>query len=323
MNDLFFLIQPMKYSVVLLLFFSFYYSYSQQAPTYAQYTYQQLLANPAVAGSDKGIVITASQRKQWHSIAGSPNTESLSIHAPVLHKSIGLGAFVVNENAGMLHHLYLGTCYAYKINLLSGVFSFGLQVGAIQLGVNSANADPKDIDDNYLPVVNKKVWSLDFGTGLYYQSSRLTISVSSQHLKPYKSNAPNFSINNISYLMATYSLPLTTDFSLMPAINVRHTFKASTQYDVGLYIKEKHSCSVGVNYRNQAVWSFQLMLNSALFFPKIKDQWSIGYAYDYAANGLTNTNVLGNELLLIYKIAPKKKYSTLEKQLPNVSPKYF
>ncbi len=318
----------MKYSVVFLLCLSFCHLYSQQAPTYAQYPYHQLLINPAVAGSDKGIVLSISQRKQWQSVEGAPTTQAFSLHAPIVHKSIGIGTFVVNERAGMLQQLYLGTCYAYKINLLSGVFSFGIKAGAIQVGINPSNIDPKDIDDNSLLVANTKIWLLDMGAGVYYQSSRLTLSISSQHLNPSKNNIgngvyTNFTLNNISYLLATYTLPLTTDFSLMPAVNVRHTLQATTQYDIGLYAKEKHSCSMGVNYRNQAVWSFQLMLNSALFFPKIKDQWSIGYAYDYATSGLTNTNVLGNELLLIYKIAPKKRFSTLEKQLPHVSPKFF
>ena len=318
----------MKFRLVFLLGLILNKAYSQQAPTYSMYLNNQILVNPAVAGSDKGISINVSQRNQWQTLSG-PTAQALSIHAPIAHKSIGVGAILVNEKSNLLQQLYLSTCYAYKINLFSGVLSFGLNIGAMQIGIDNQNIDPRHLDDTQLPMTNKKFWSPHFGTGLYYQSSRLQLSISSQHLQPFKNKQAKdkgssyLDIRNVTYFIGSYNIPLTLDFSLVPALNFRHTQGGYSQMDAGIYIKEKHSCSIGVNYRNEGVLSFQLMLNSNLFFPKMRDQFSIGYAYDYAPSGLTNNRMLGNEIMIIYKIAPQKNISKVKNQLPNASPKFF
>lgn len=301
---------------------------AQQAPTYAVYLPNVLLVNPAFAGSAKATALAASYRKQWAAVEGAPITQTISVHAPLANESVGLGLSVVNEQAGLLQHLYLSTCYSYRINLGDGVLAMGLNLGAIQFGIDNSKLDPRDRDDIQLFTNNSRSWKADIGTGFYYQTKRFNLSISSQHLNQNKVNlnqsiAANYMHRNISYLISSYSIDVNSDFSLLPALCVRHTYGGATQYDLGFYAKEKHSGSLGINYRSNGIWSFQMMLQSNLFFPKMKDQWAIGYAYDYAVNGLTAATALGNEIILTYKIAPKKRLSKVEKQLPNVSPKFF
>ena len=55
-------------------------SYSQQEPLYTQYYNNFNLINPAYSGSNGHLTATANIRNQWAGEAGSPETQTFSIH---------------------------------------------------------------------------------------------------------------------------------------------------------------------------------------------------------------------------------------------------
>src|SRR6201988_2919117 len=75
-------------------------SFGQQDPQYSQYMFNQLVINPAYAGSKEAMCGIADLRKQWVSMPGSPRTGSVSFHGPLPFKSIGIGGHLVNEAIG-------------------------------------------------------------------------------------------------------------------------------------------------------------------------------------------------------------------------------
>lgn len=301
-------------------------TYGQQAPTYSNYLDNQFLTNPAVAGSIKAVVLNTSYRKQWGGMGSGPSTQTFSVQAPIFHNSAGLGLSYVSEKNGLLKVQYLSSAYSYRLNLGRGILAMGMSLGTLQYGLDIGGLDPKDIDDSQLQT-DIRVWKIDAGAGIYYLSKRLSLGLSTQHLHPFK-NRPNrqetyYYQRNVTTFIASYQIPFLREFMLMPTTRVRNTFDGAVQCDVGIYVKEPHSCSVGVLYRNTGLFSFQLMLNSQLFYPKLKDQWSIGYAHDYAHDSYTVSSGYSNEIILTYKIMTRKRISKIKEESPNVSPKFF
>ena len=91
----------MKKTVIIV--FSLIFSYvanAQQDAMYTHYMYNTLSVNPAYAGSRGALSITGLHRSQWIGFEGSPITQTLTVHTPVLTKNIGLGMSLINDKIG-------------------------------------------------------------------------------------------------------------------------------------------------------------------------------------------------------------------------------
>ena len=70
-------------------------SFSQQDPQYSQYMFNQLVINPAYAGSRDAISSVIDLRQQWLSMPGAPTTANISAHSPLKMENIGVGGHLV------------------------------------------------------------------------------------------------------------------------------------------------------------------------------------------------------------------------------------
>ena len=75
-------------------------SFAQQDPQYSQYMFNQMVINPAYAGSKNAISSAAFIRSQWTGIEGAPTTESVTIHGPLRNKKVGLGFAMIADQIG-------------------------------------------------------------------------------------------------------------------------------------------------------------------------------------------------------------------------------
>jgi len=63
---------------------------AQQDPQYSQYQFNQMIINPAYAGTKDALSALIDIRKQWSGFDGSPSTQSFSIHGPLKKKELAL-----------------------------------------------------------------------------------------------------------------------------------------------------------------------------------------------------------------------------------------
>ncbi|HEY8934252.1 MAG TPA: type IX secretion system membrane protein PorP/SprF, partial [Cyclobacteriaceae bacterium] len=56
-------------------------SYAQQYPVFTQYYFNELVINPAYAGSHVQLSLTAMYRNQWVNFPGAPKTYNFSGHS--------------------------------------------------------------------------------------------------------------------------------------------------------------------------------------------------------------------------------------------------
>ena len=102
---------------------------AQHQTFYSQYIYSGLLINPAYAGSQDALNITAAYRNQWTGFTGAPKNFSLAAHTPLRNKKTNLGILVSNEKFGITSKTDLNIAYAYRIKMKESSLSFGLQAG--------------------------------------------------------------------------------------------------------------------------------------------------------------------------------------------------
>src|ERR1700704_975127 len=104
---------------------------AQYEPLFTQYMFNETFINPAYAGSHENVATTLLYRNQWVGLDGSPKTQTLSIHAPVCKRKLGLGLSVMNETIGVSHQLGVYADFAYRILFDRSVLAFGLQGGFV------------------------------------------------------------------------------------------------------------------------------------------------------------------------------------------------
>jgi type IX secretion system PorP/SprF family membrane protein len=103
---------------------------AQQVATYSQYMTNALAINPAYAGSHEALSATVLARFQNVGLKGSPNTQTFSVHTPLLNKRVALGMLVIHDQLSVINQTGIHFSYAYRIPVSEknkGVLSFGLQ----------------------------------------------------------------------------------------------------------------------------------------------------------------------------------------------------
>ena len=69
----------------------------QMFPLSDHYDVNALAINPAYAGCQDALSLTASYRNQWVGFKDAPKSYILSVHSPVYNDRIGLGLLVENN----------------------------------------------------------------------------------------------------------------------------------------------------------------------------------------------------------------------------------
>ena len=289
---------------------------AQQDPVYSQFMYNGLAINPAVAGSAETFSATALYRKQWMGIKGAPETQTLSVDAPVYGKKIGLGLSVINDKVGIAQNLVINTLYAYRIQFKEGILSMGLQAGInnYKADYTSVQTNPQNgIDDAFASNVNRMIFN--FGSGLYYYSKRLYAGFSVPHILNQSldgvvdqtSGVPSRQYRHY-YLTAGYVFDAGENFKIKPSALLKLASGAPVQVDINSNFWYKEMYCLGVSYRTNDSFTVLLQLQLAR-------QLRLGYAYDYITSKLSQFTTGNHEILL--------RYEFVKKNTRIITPRYF
>ncbi|MBK7819130.1 MAG: PorP/SprF family type IX secretion system membrane protein [Sphingobacteriaceae bacterium] len=120
---------------------------AQQDPQYNLYQFNPLIINPAYAGARDGLSVVANVRNQWVGFDGSPKTNVLSCHAPILNKNVGIGFTIIGDRMGPRKMFgFSETSYILKLNNKLKL-SFGLNAGYNRYQFNYNEITFKTIDN--------------------------------------------------------------------------------------------------------------------------------------------------------------------------------
>lgn len=289
-------------------------SSAQQDEQMSMYLYNKLYYNPAYAGSRDAISAVAIARFQWVQFDGAPNTQWFSIHAPLLHKSLGVGAHMVNDRIGNRSRtaIYGDLSGSVGLNKKGDRLAAGVSGGIDMLGYDFSDVQVNDQADMFYGASNN-VNAPNLGAGLYYYGNRHYVSLSVPRLIQSINKNTADSITQLLntrhfFLSGGYVFDLNSVFKLQPSTMIKFTPNAPITVDVNATLLMYDQFGVGLMYRyNESM--------GANFVYHLKQLLSVGYTYDFPINGLRTYQYGSHEVFLRYDFGPKKKTYT--------SPRYF
>ncbi|MFP4091907.1 MAG: PorP/SprF family type IX secretion system membrane protein, partial [Cyclobacteriaceae bacterium] len=154
---------------------------AQQNAIYSNFMFNRLAINPAYAGSQDQLNVTAIHRRQWENFEGAPSTSAFSAHKYIKDKNIGLGVMASSDQIGIHRDNRLYLVYAYKIKMKAGTLSMGLQGGFSRLSSDFSQLNLRSDRDAMMSGMRSD-FNPNFGTGVYFSNANVFAGVSVPYL---------------------------------------------------------------------------------------------------------------------------------------------
>lgn len=308
--------------VLLLIGFG---AFGQQLPQYTQYTFNELLVNPAVTGIESYWDVKAGYRSQWTGLQGAPVTSYFTVSIPlnrnyslndfsqmtrnndnpygrndaegysssISHSGIGLA--VVSDKAGLLSQTHIDFSYAYHLQVTD---KFNIASGA-SFGLNNAILDVSQLKlanqlDPLISSAGNNQLKPELAVGIWCYASSFFFGASVQQLLPQTINMSTQSSGRIysQYFITVGSkLYLSDAITFLPSLMVKPFDGNPLVYDINTKLAFTDKFWVGGAYRKDdaITASFGFNLGSII---------SLGYAYEYSTTELNNVSNGTHEIML-------------------------
>ncbi|RLD47851.1 MAG: hypothetical protein DRI88_05045 [Bacteroidetes bacterium] len=278
-------------------------AFAQQDALFSQYMFNKLIINPAYAGSRDGLSMTLVGRRQWVGIEGAPQTLTFSIQSPLKNDNLGLGLYFYTDILGPYQSSGVIGSFAYRLKLGRGYLAFGLQGGIKYTTFDINKITVPDESDALLTNGYSKKFVPDANFGIYYNTNRFYVGLSSKHLFEaeygYIENSNDESVYGTLirhfYAMAGVAIPLSESLVLRPSTLVKFTPNAPVQVDLNASLLIKNTLWLGVSYRTKKA---VVLLAEVVIGEKLR----IGYSYDIYMNEIQQYNSGSHEIMLEYNI---------------------
>lgn len=288
----------LAYKTVFIILMASLSATAQQTSQFSQYMFNGLVINPAYAGVDEALSITAYNRSQWSGLDGAPSTQSLSAHTLLARHRIGTGFSVVNDRIGVHQNLNVAGAAAYHLPVsASGVLSFGIQASYAHresdyqsLGANYSG-DPRIASTT----INQNM--IDFGAGVYFRSRRAHIGASLPQMLPGKLALNDTLTVKLSrrqgFLFSKISFDLSPTVAIEPGFLVKYFPGLPLSYDLNTNFIFHKVLITGISYRKKESVDFLLRA-------QVTPQLQLGYGYDHTIGDVSGLSGASHELMVNY-----------------------
>ena len=280
---------------------------AQQDPQYSQYMFNQLVVNPAYAGSREALSAVADLRQQWISMPGAPQTGTISMHGPLPFKNVGVGGHLIYENIGPATWAAAYTDYAYRIKVASGKLSVGLSAGAVNYNFRTGEMLFKNAGEVFPNQYPGAKTTFDVAAGLYYYTKNYFIGASATHLTAPKlydesfdysatqTSKMFFNLQPHVFLTGGYAFEINENIVVSPSLMLKaiQTSIQSPSVDINCNVLLKKCLWVGVSGRiGYGV--------AGLIQYYVNENFKIGYCYDMGFNLIGTYGQSSHEIMLGY-----------------------
>jgi len=235
----------------------------------------QLLLNPAYAGSLEATVASIMYRNQWAGWDGSPVIQNFEMHAPLKKQSMALGFQAYNESAGLKNRTDAFFTYAYRIQMDKSKLAFALKGGIQNRSFKEAETEDNENDPAFTQT-STLIPNVGFGVSYYNPKYFVGLSI------PYFFGANSddagtqlsFDINDFAYILTGGgSIDVGYNIALEPIASFYYSATLKTQLLAVLNAKWNNMVRGGIGYRmNEG-----LIFNVAYLF---NQQLSVAVSYD-------------------------------------------
>jgi type IX secretion system PorP/SprF family membrane protein len=276
---------------------------AQQLTFNSQYMLNNYLINPAAAGTQDYLSIGTSFRQQWAGFKDAPRTQMLTANGKI-GESMGVGGIIYNDVTGPLRNLGVTGSYAYHIKTGENTkLSLGLSLSLTQHVLDGSAFILNDEIDQTLNGASMKSLNPDASFGAYYFGEKFFVGAAVPQLIQKKYNFGEAKMDSTKhvrhyYVSAGYKFELSSDFDLEPSLLFKATEAAPVQFDINARLIYKKNLWLGASYRNNE--SVVAMLGMK------RDNFIIGYSYDYLISKIRNYSAGTHELYIEFQFGKKE-----------------
>jgi type IX secretion system PorP/SprF family membrane protein len=270
---------------------------AQSNALYSQYMFAMLPLNPAYAGSNENLCMTATYRKQWMDIDGAPSTQLFTANSPIKNKKVALGFSAIHDKIGVTSKTGFYGAYAYRINFNNkSKLSFGLQAGLVNLITRLSQLQTKLPNDPAASVDGISYLLTNVGAGIYWYSKKFSLGLAAPDLMEAKPRDPSAQVIQYKHLFLNggFVYNISSQIKYKPSILIKRTKGYQLQYDINNIFILNEVVWIGVSYRNA------VSVNYILQF-QLTNQLSLGYSYDMPISKFTRLAGATHEFMLSYK----------------------
>lgn len=287
--------------VAILLSGSFTVSMAQQYPVFTQYYFNELVINPAYAGSNVQLSATAMYRNQWVNFPGAPKTFNFSSHTSLMRNKVGVGLMVNHDEIGSYKNNHIYGSYAYRINLQEATLSMGLQAGINLLGADFSKLDLNNPDDAAFHNIVNDI-KPNFGAGVFFSKKNYFLGFSVPFILNNKvaTTAENFlsEIREARYYFirggAVFSIDRMDRVKMNPSVLVRAQEGQPLSFDINNAFIFYDVFSVGTSWRLGDAFITYIDL-------KLSDKIHFGYSYDWTGSDINGFSNGSHEFMLNFR----------------------
>ena len=290
--------------------------HAQQDPQYSQYTFNQMVINPAYAGSKEALSGVVDMRQQWSGFDGAPQTQSFSFHGPVFKKRIGLGLSGYNDAIGpkRITAAYANVSYMLPIsNALK--LSFGIRGGVANYVFDFSKMNYRDPGEiNAFANMDANKMKADFDAGIYLKSNSFYAGFSATHLNAAYIYKDKISFQSLSGDQVEYDLTYKLSTHLFGILSKGFSVGENLVINPTIIYKgvsEIHSIDANLNFLiHQRLWLGAFYKSNthlgALIQVYVTNGLKIGYAFDTGVGSVQRTLGSGHEIMLGFDFNPFK-----------------
>ncbi len=274
---------------------------AQQDILVSQYMFNQLLLNPAYAGSKDYMMATLLYRKQWVGFKGTPETQVATLHGPWGLKNLGWGVTVSHDHIAVTDRTEAHLSLAYHLKVTEKLkLGMGIKAGGQFYSIKNTDLKDWDIQD---PVFgeNKSGFQPNIGAGLFLYSNTFYAGLSVPTIIAY-TPTESLTINKGDlvphqvrhyYATAGIAIPISDDVVAKPSVLVKYVGNAPVQTDLNLNFLFANVLWVGGSFRTGD--SFVAMVEF-----QFTKQWRLGYSYDFTTTDVKNYSSGSHEIMIGY-----------------------
>ncbi len=275
---------------------------AQNDPQSSMYWAVPTLYNPAAVGSDSALHISAFDRMQWVGVKNAPKTFFAAVDMPFKAKKVrnGIGAMVMNDQAGLFKTTQLGLQYSYSMDLKEGRLALGLQAGMVNQAFSGGDiyipdGDAWDPSADGLPSGDVSAMAFDCGFGAFYERGWFYAGLGIQHLAETTIELDEYAFTQLErtyYFTAGGNIPIKRSlFILQPSVLVKTTLQAlQIDYTLRATYDKKFWGGVTVRPGDAVV----LMVGADV------GPIRLGYSYDIGVSPLAKASNGSHELMVTY-----------------------
>lgn len=299
---------------------------AQQTAQYNQYIFNQMVINPAYAGTKEVLSFNSIYTSQWTGLEGAPSTESLSLETPIFG-NMGAGIHIVNDKIGAQSQKSGYGNYSYKLKITKKLkLAFGLAMGISHYSIDGTVLTSDEQNDPAIPtsLINKTRFDSKVGLFMYNTNFFAGFSIS-ELTSNIRKSAELIVAGQVKhyYLTSGYVFDFNENVKFKPSFLLKEDFRAPTNIDLNAFFLFKNKYWIGGTFRTGANLISSKDLDNSLRSRdaivimtdlNITQSLRIGYSYTITISSLSN--YAGHEILLGYYFNNKTNSKML-------TPRYF